>query len=1355
MVTVNSTVIALANSTALVANGSKGTAAQILTSNSTGVYWSSSANNALNLGGVAAASYQLNSTLNANIAAYLPTYAGVVNASTLQVGSNFSANATDVVTSNLTVQGNLIVTGTTVTLNTATLDVKDLNITLAKGTATAAAANGAGITVDAANATLLYINAGNTWLSNINFGVGNSTSNVSVNSTAFIGNVVATAISGNLTGNVSAIAITGNLTGNVAATTITGNLTGNVAAVTITGNLTGNVAATTITGNLTGNVAAIAITGNLTGNVIATTVNATTINATANIVVGSNVLINTSALSIGNSTANVFVNSTAFVGNVVATSISGNLTGNVVATTISASANLTVGSLLIANSTVVNATHLAGVAGASYVQNTDSRTLSGNLVFAGSNTTINAAFRVINSTANVFFAGADGNIGIGTASPGSKLEVNGDIKSNKFAFYNEGSGTATVFTGYGRFVISPSTEAMRIGSDGNVGIGETNPLRKLTVRADNVGSITAAAFYNADTTANNGTVFSFRSDTTGIGATTFQEFAAIAARYDEHNHATRSGSLDFFTTDSGTGAVRMKISPSGNVGIGNTVPTHKLRVDGTTSLAGAVSDITTLAAGNTTITGSINATTINATANIVIGANVLITTANLAIGNSTANVYVNSTAFVGNVVSTTITGNLTGNVIATTVNATTVNATTLQTVSFSANSTLVNAFAVNIQTNTATIGTALYVVSSGNVGIGTSTPASKLHVSGAVYPVSSIERTSTITSEMRSTFVAQHTTTADMIDGFGADISFRIKDSAGVDNEIANVGARRDGADNSGRVAFVTYAAGVGSEKMSIKSNGNVGIGTAVPQAVLDLGAATNGRAITWGSDGAGRYASIFTPYSSSGLVLAGGFHGNTTASDSYVSSYTGTYYNNGIRINTFGAQGIQFFADTNAAKTAGAAFVPTERMRITPTAVIIGNGETNATPTDALIEATDGSGTNIAGASFAIQGGRGTGTAAGGSIILSTSNASGTSGTTLNAITERMRINANGNVGIGTSSPITRLDVRFAANPPLDNGAGGNVLRVYTDINAAADVGGAIGLGGSANSTGAVGSISFGQIAGRKENSTNENYAGYLQFATNSPGGGMSEYMRITSGGNIGLSNTAPTHKLSINGSGFFNGTFGGGSQIYTNTTSTRTKISLYDSSSSYAIGMQSGVTFGGLQDWAMTFQFNNETDRGFWWGHVDHTIAQGAMALTTDGRLTVAKSIRLGFGESDSIDPGTNYTLEVNGSFAATTKSFVIDHPTKPGMKLRYGSLEGPENGVYVRGRSNTDTIVLPDYWTGLVDENSVTVNITPIGKKQSLYVKEANSTIVTIDGDENMDYYFTIFAERKDVEKLTVEF
>lgn len=121
-------------------------------------------------------------------------------------------------------------------------------------------------------------------------------------------------------------------------------------------------------------------------------------------------------------------------------------------------------------------------------------------------------------------------------------------------------------------------------------------------------------------------------------------------------------------------------------------------------------------------------------------------------------------------------------------------------------------------------------------------------------------------------------------------------------------------------------------------------------------------------------------------------------------------------------------------------------------------------------------------------------------------------------------------------------------------------------------------------------------------------------------------------------------------------------------------------------------------------------------------------------------------------------SYKLEVNGSFAATTKSFVIDHPTKEGKRLRYGSLEGPENGVYVRGKLvGTNTIELPEYWTKLVDPDSITVQLTPIGKHQKLYVEDIIDNKVIV-GNENLfgdiKCFYVVFAERCDVDKLEVE-
>ena len=93
---------------------------------------------------------------------------------------------------------------------------------------------------------------------------------------------------------------------------------------------------------------------------------------------------------------------------------------------------------------------------------------------------------------------------------------------------------------------------------------------------------------------------------------------------------------------------------------------------------------------------------------------------------------------------------------------------------------------------------------------------------------------------------------------------------------------------------------------------------------------------------------------------------------------------------------------------------------------------------------------------------------------------------------------------------------------------------------------------------------------------------------------------------------------------------------------------------------------------------------------------------------------------------------------------------------MKLRYGSLEGPENGVYIRGKSTSDIIELPEYWTNLVHEDSITVSLTAIGDSEIPRVSAVVDNKVYVKGRIGMlNYFYHIFAERKDVDKLLVEF
>lgn len=90
----------------------------------------------------------------------------------LGIGSSDSPTfAALTTTGDMTIGGNLTVNGTTTTLNSTTLSVDDINITVADGAANAAAANGAGLTVAGANATLTYTSADDRWNLNKNLNV--------------------------------------------------------------------------------------------------------------------------------------------------------------------------------------------------------------------------------------------------------------------------------------------------------------------------------------------------------------------------------------------------------------------------------------------------------------------------------------------------------------------------------------------------------------------------------------------------------------------------------------------------------------------------------------------------------------------------------------------------------------------------------------------------------------------------------------------------------------------------------------------------------------------------------------------------------------------------------------------------------------------------------------------------------------------------------------------------------------------------------------------------------------------------------------------------------------------------------
>ncbi|MDB4761384.1 hypothetical protein OAG04_00070 [bacterium] len=153
----------------------------------------------------------------------------------------------------------------------------------------------------------------------------------------------------------------------------------------------------------------------------------------------------------------------------------------------------------------------------------------------------------------------------------------------------------------------------------------------------------------------------------------------------------------------------------------------------------------------------------------------------------------------------------------------------------------------------------------------------------------------------------------------------------------------------------------------------------------------------------------------------------------------------------------------------------------------------------------------------------------------------------------------------------------------------------------------------------------------------------------------------------------------------------------------------------------------------------------------HGNINFATGSSTSATSIVMTIGGGSQKGNVGIGTTTPSAK--LEVNGHFAATTKSFIVDNP-KTGGKLQYGVVESDQHSVFVRGKNDTETIELPEEWEWLVDEDSVTVDLTSIGQIQQLFVVSQDNKTIKIGGlATNGKYNYTVYGERKDVEKLEV--
>ena len=1037
-------------------------------------------------------------TVNRTVSAGNTTITGFANVvGNVQISDTLSGN-------NMTLSGNLTVSGTTTYINTTNLNIGDNIITLNADLGAVAPSENAGIEVNrgtSANVAIRWDESIDRWTAtndgatyaNIAIGAAGATLTANGTDTATYYFPMSNATSGSWTNAVVDDVITfvpsTNLFTLGGDLSVSGNISGTAANVQI---VAGSFTTTFANNGLVSFPSSIFI-GNSSVNTTANSIGITTtgfVNATASVnsavlSVGTAVVANSTGIT---TTGFANIASTANIGGVLSarsdvtvngaltvanTAALGNttVTGFVNATSSVNSAILSVGTAFIANSTgayhtgTVNATSVT--VGTDFIANSTGVTTTG---FANVGTTVSIGANVVANTTALFVGNSTVNTVITSANITSNSINANNLTSNIATFNTSANVGANVQLTTSQLAIGNATvntviTSSSIATQGTLATGNT----------------THDGFLNVSSTANIGGILSARSDVTVNGALTVANTAALG-------NTTVTGFVN------ATSSVNSAILSVGTNFIANTTGAYHTGTINTASHT-VGTDFIANSTGVTT-TGFANVAT-----TISVGANVIANTTALFVGNSTVNtVITQNTLQVANATGSTLSVAANGNVnIGSSLNVATTfasgNATITGFANISGNLQVTDTIAGNNLTlsgNLTVSGTTTYINTTAlNIGDNIIVLNADL---GAVAPTENAGFEINRGTSANVAFLWNET--SDYWDIGNTNVTGFVNATASVNSAILSVGtnfiANTTGAYHTGTVNAASHTVGtdVIANSTGITTTGFVNATASVNSAILSVGAAfiANSTGVTTTGFANVNSLQVATTITANGsLGTAGQVLQSNSTGGAYWAAAGG------------GGSGATLVANTTDTQTF---YIPMSNAT--------SGSWTNAVVDDIItfVPSTD------------------TLTLGAGSIVVGNSTVNTVISSTIvslgaNSTTTALAVVANGNIGIGNTTPAEKLVVTGTINATsVAVGSGGltaNSIGITTTgfANVATTI--SVGANVIANTTSLfVGNSTVNTVITQNT----------LQVAN-----ATATAFLVAANGNIGIGNNAPGHPLSVNG--------------------------------------------------------------------------------------------------------------------------------------------------------------------------------------------------------------------------------